>query len=120
MMLTEQVCNLAAELAGELTAQQRKILEALCSASVSSLAARLRDGLTVEDCGNDFICAAGLMALAALHQVTVDTPTEQITAGDFTVRKESGDRYTAVKGLQDQAEQMMAPYLKDRFAFLGV
>ena len=107
MTLKEQVMAPALLLAGELSDQQTEILDALCCASSTALEARLRDGLTPEDCKADFIAAASLLAL-----------TEQITAGDFSIRRQGTD--AASNCLRAQAELMIAPYLKDRFSFLGV
>jgi len=45
---------------------------------------------------------------------------EQFTAGDLTVRKATGYDDAASKCLRNQAELMIAPYLKDRFTFRGV
>lgn len=118
MTLTQQVQVQALLLAGELDARQQEILKALCGAVSAGLRARLRDGLSPEDCKADFIAAASLMALAALNSVDENARVEQITAADFTVRKSSSD--AASHCLQAQAELMMAPYLKDRFAFMGV
>lgn len=120
MMVAQQVLNFALQLAGAVTEQQSKMLEVLCMTSTAALTARLRSGLTPEDCGNDFVTAAGLMALAALAGVSADVPTEQITAGDFSVRKGTVSYDGAAAGLQAQAEQIMAPYLVDRFSFQGV
>ena len=66
MTLKEQVMAQALLLAGDLSDQQTEILDALCCASSTALEARLRDGLTPEDCKADFIAAASLLALAAL------------------------------------------------------
>ncbi len=118
MTLKEQVFAQAALLAGQLESQQMDILNALCTASTASLSARLKEGLRPEDCKADFIAAASLFALAALNGVK-DTSPEQISAGDLTIRKgTSGD--AASNCLRNQAELMIAPYLKDRFSFLGV
>ena len=65
MMLMDQVLAQALLLAGELDDRQTELLRILCTASASSLAARLREGLTPEDCKADFIVAASLFALAA-------------------------------------------------------
>ena len=118
MSLTEQVYAQAAVLAGELTEHQLAILQVLCQSSTAALGARLRDGLTPEDCKADFVAAASLMALAALDSVDEDRSVEQITAGDLTIRK--GGKAAAVNCLRTQADLMMAPYLKDRFSFRGV
>ena len=120
MSLKDQVLAQALLLAGELTERQTLVLGALCTASTASLRARLREGLSPEDCKADFIAAASLLALAALGSVAEDEQVEQITAGDFTIRKSGGSRDAASNCLRAQAELMISPYLKDRFAFLGV
>jgi hypothetical protein len=53
-----------------------------------------------------------------MNSVKDDEPVEQITAGDFTIRK--GSRDAASNCLRAQAELMIAPYLQDRFCFRGV
>ena len=91
----------------------------LYTASTVSLAARLKDGLRPEDCKADFIAAASLFALAALNGVKDGESLEQISAGDLTIRK-SGNSDAASNVLRNQAELMIAPYLKDCFTFVGV
>ena len=118
MTMTEQIYAQAMLLAGELTEHQAVVLQALCGATAVSLEARLREGLTANDCKADFIAAASLLALAALGSVGDEEGLEQITAGDFTIRKRSTD--AASNCLRAQAELMIAPYLKDSFTFLGV
>lgn len=118
MTLKEQVLAQAMLLAGELTDQQTEILNALCTATTASLSARLRDGLTPEDCKADFIAASSLLALAAMSGVEDGAKTEQITAGDFTIRKQYSN--AASNCLRAQAELMILPYLKDNFSFVGV
>ena len=119
MTLTEQVFAQAALLAGELDGRQTNLLRLLCGASASSLAARLREGLTPEDCKADFIAAASLLALAQLNGVD-DAQVEEFKAGDLTVKQGSKNRDAASQCLQRQAELMIAPYLKDGFSFRGV
>ena len=118
MTLKDQVAAQATLLAGELEQQEREILDALCYAVTASLTSRLREGLPPEDCKADFIAAASLLALASLNGIEDGTRTEQITAGDFTIRKQYND--AASNCLRAQAELMIAPDLKDNFAFLGV
>ena len=119
MMLTEQVYAQAALLAGQLEGTQNDMLQVLCTAATASLAARLREGLRPEDCRADFVAAASLYALAALNSVRDGEALEQITAGDLTIRKSSAAD-PASNVLRNQAELMIAPYLKDRFCFRGV
>ena len=119
MTLTEQFFAQAALLAGELDGRQTNLLRLLCGASASSLAARLREGLTPEDCKADFIAAASLLALAQLNGVD-DAQVEEFKAGDLTVKQGSKNRDAASQCLQRQAELMIAPYLRDGFSFRGV
>ena len=119
MTLRDQVYAQAALLAGQLEREQTDILAALCTASTASLSARLKEGLRPEDCKADFIASASLFALAALNSVTDTGALEQISAGDLTIRK-SGSGDAASNCLRNQAQLMIAPYLKDNFSFLGV
>ncbi len=118
MTLKEQVFAQAALLAGQLEGSRLEMLDVLCTASVASLTARLRPGLTPEDCKADFVAAASLYALAALNEVGDTDRLEEISAGDLTLRKSSAD--AAANCLRNQAEIMIVPYLKDRFSFRGV
>ena len=119
MTLREQVYAQAALLAGQMESERADMLSVLCTASTVSLAARLKDGLRPEDCKADFIAAASLFALAALNGVKDGESLEQISAGDLTIRK-SGNSDAASNVLRNQAELMIAPYLKDCFTFVGV
>lgn len=117
MSLAEQVANQARFLAPELTAEQQDLLNAVCQAAVSSLEARLRDAVSVEDCQADFITAAGMYAVAAMTEIGDFSDLEQLTAGDVTVRRGHNG---AANYLRSQAQLLMAPYLKDVFSFMGV
>ncbi len=118
MTLKDQVFANAALLTGRLEPEHTDILEVLCTAATAALTARLREGLTPEDCKADFVAAASLFALAALNSVLSGEKMEEITAGDLTLRKGSGD--AASRCLYNQAELMITPYMKDRFSFRGV
>lgn len=118
MTLKEQVYAQAALLAGDLDCRQQDLLSILCAASTSTLAARLREGLTPEDCKADFIASASLFALAALNSIDSSVDVSEFKAGDLTVKRSGTD--AASRCLQNQAELMIAPYLKDRFHFAGV
>jgi len=120
MMLQAQVYAQALLLAGELDQRQTQLLQVLCSAAASSLASRLRDGITPEDCKADFIAAASLYALASLGDAEETVQVEEFKAGDLTVRKGGTVRDAASRCLERQAEMMILPYLKDRFSFMGV
>lgn len=119
MTLKDQVYAQAALLAGQMETEQSDMLNVLCIAATASLAARLKDGLRPEDCKADFIASASLFALAALNGVKDSAALEQISAGDLTIKRgNSSDAASNV--LRNQAELMIAPYLKDNFSFVGV
>ena len=118
MMLTQQVFAQAALLAGQLEEQQTQLLQVLCSAACSSLTARLREGITPEDCRADFVAAASLFALAALNEAGQASALEEFKAGDLTIRRSAAD--TPSRCLHHQAELIMMPFLKDNFVFQGV
>lgn len=118
MTLKEQVYAQAALLAGQLDQRELALLDALCASSTVALTARLKEGLTPEDCKADFVAAASLFALAALGGVDNLQQVEQFRIGDVTMNR--GSRDAASQCLKNQAELMIAPYLKDRFSFRGV
>ena len=117
MTLGEQVFAQAQVLAGDLEERQYNLLRVLCQGSASSLANRLRKGLTPDNCKADFLAAASLFALASLTAASQED-LEQIVVGDMTLRHRSRD--AASNCLRNQAEMIIAPYLQDGFAFVGV
>lgn len=119
-MMKSQVFAQAAVLAGELDARRMALLEVLCGAAASSLASRLREELSPEDCKTDFVTAASLYALAALGCAEEERSVEEFKAGDLTVKRGSTGRDAAAQCLEQQAERIIRPYLKDCFAFRGV
>ena len=118
MKLTEQVYAQAMLLAGSMVQEQEELLKLLCRSTCSSLESRLREGLSPEDCKADFIAAASLYALAAMAAVGDRDGLKEWKAGDVTLRRNTND--TASNCLYNQAELIIAPYLKDRFSFRGV
>lgn len=118
MTLTEQIYAHALVMIRDFEEDQQALLEALCRASEVSLRAKLRDGITPEDCLADFIAAASLYAVAAMTEVDETAQMDQIAIGDLTLRRKSKDAATCC--LRYQAEMLIRPYTKDRFAFMGV
>lgn len=118
-MMTEQVYAQALVMAGELDARQSNLLRVLCGACTSSLAARLKTGLNIEDCKKEFITAASMYALAALGDS--EDGLLEFKAGDLTVKqKDSEGSGSIAKRLQQQADLLIGPFLMDRFLFAGV
>lgn len=118
MSLTEQIYAQALVLTQDSEDVNLPMLEVLCRSAENSLAQKLRDGISAEDCKADFVAAASLLALAALSEMDDVAQMAQIQAGDMTLRRSSTD--SAACCLRYQAEVMMMPYLKDKFAFMGV
>ena len=118
MSLTEQIYAQALVLTQDSTDRNLPLLEIFCRSAENALRQKLRDGITPEDCKADFIAAASLLALAALSETDEMEQMEQIVAGDITLRRSSTD--SAACCLRYQAEVVMAPSLKDKFAFMGV
>ena len=111
MTLNEQVFAQALLLAGDLEETQTRLLEMLCTAAVRSLTARMRDGITPEDCKADFIAAASLYGISALKDAEENSSVEEFRAGDLTVRKGGVARDAASRCLERQAEMIILPYL---------
>ena len=118
MTLSEQVLTQALLMSQQAAEEDSAVLEVLCRAAVSSLTRQLRTGLTPEDCKADFVAAASLFALSALSVADDKSAVEMFQAGDLSIRRRGGD--AASNCLRNQAELMIAPYLKDRFSFMGV
>ena len=118
MTLTQQVYSQAVLVSGIDAKQQEMLLTVLCQSAVSGLRNQLRSGITPEDCKADFVAAASLFALAALESALEGSVGEEFRAGDLTVKRSGGS--AASNCLFNQAELVIAPYLEDRFAFLGV
>ena len=118
MTLTEQIYAQALVLIQDSEDDKLPMLEVLCRCAENSLKQNLREGVSPDDCKADFVAAASLYALAALSEMDEVAQMEQIKAGDLTLRRGSTD--SAACCLRYQAEMMMAPYLKDRFSFVGV
>ena len=118
MSLTEQIYAQALVLIQDSTDVNLALLNVLCRSAENTLRQKLREGITPEDCKADFVAAASLFALAALSEVDEVSQMTQIQTGDLTLRRGSTD--SAACCLRYQAEVMMTPYLKDKFAFVGV
>lgn len=114
--MTEQIIALAIAMGA--SESQREILEPLCAAAESALAAQLRPGVTPQECADAFVVCAAWMALDGLYAVGGGGEVTSFTAGDVSIQTgNSGD----TGGLTQQIQRLMAPYLTDGgFYFQGV
>ncbi len=102
---------------------QEELLLPLVQAVSEWLSGRLRAGVAPEDCGPAFSLAAAMLVMDWLSGMTGGRSGEvaSFTAGDLTIRKESGSGGLAGKSLSAQAEGLLAPWLGDTgFVFQGV
>lgn len=118
MTLAEQIYAQAVLLTGGLEARQEALARLLAGAVAGTLTARLRRGLTEDDCRADLVAAGSLYTLAALTEAEQMTLPDSFTAGDLTLHRP--DSAAAVRCLRSQAELIVCPYMEDSFSFRGV
>ncbi len=118
MTLVQQTYAQAMMLSNLSDPEQGQLLQLFCRSSVTTLTARLRHGLTPEDCRADFVAAAALYALAALSDVDPLGNLEHLQLGDLTLKRQG--KNAAATCLRTQAELIISPYCKDRFSFRRV
>lgn len=103
---------------------QRELLLPLIQAVWKQLAGRLRPEVMPEDCGSAFPLASAMVVMERLSGLTGGGSVGEVTsftAGDLTIKKESGSGSQAAKGLSGQAKELLAPWLRDGgFVFQGV
>lgn len=117
MTVTDQVIAQAQQLAGD--SQDSELLNLLCRAAVSSLAAQLREDFTPESCREDFVTAASLYALSQWQRGRQVGPLREFKAGDMTLKSADGGELRP-EILREQAMQLLRPYCKGAFSFRGV
>ena len=120
-MSTETILTLAKVLtaAGE---DEEPLLEALCQAAERQRERRLRPGVTAEDCGEAFPCAAAFSAAADLAAARGGGQVSGFTAGSVSVRiRGAAESCALAESLRRTAERLMAPFaVPDDFCFRGV
>lgn len=117
--LQETVLTLARAVSGA-GEQDEVLLETLCRAAEAYWRGRLRQGVTAEDCGEAFPCAAAFTAAADLA-VGQDGGIESFTAGSVSVKGGGESAARRAESLRRSAEERMAPFAEPGdFAFQGV
>lgn len=118
--LQETVLTLARAVSGA-GEQDEVLLETLCRAAEAYWRGRLRQGVTAEDCGEAFPCAAAFTAAADLA-AGQDGGIESFTAGSVSVKGVGGESAARrAESLRRSAEERMAPFAEPGdFAFQGV
>jgi hypothetical protein len=98
-------------------------LALLCTAAEERLTRQLREGISQEDCGPAFHCAAAAMAAADLWACRCGRNTvASFSVGELSVHeKDVGKASAAAQELRQTAKRMMAPYtVNGDFCFFGV
>ena len=117
--MTEQILALCRAMG----AGREELLLPLAQAVEGLLAGRLKEGVAPEDCGPAFPLAAAMLAMDRLSGMAGGGSAGEVTsftAGDLTVRRESGGGASG-RSLSAQAEGLLAPWLEDTgFVFQGV
>lgn len=110
----EDIITMAARLCG--AAEDDTLLLGLCRASYEALELRLRDGVTVEDCGKSFPIAAAAIAAKAWEEGVGAAGISTFAAGSVQLSvNQEGDRFTSA------AMALLSPWLKDsEFGFRRV
>lgn len=116
--MTEQVMELVQALGG--AGQDENTLRTLCAAACRMLDRRLRDGLTAEDCQGAYPLAAAWLTMDWLRTGRGLEGVTALSAGDISVRRETGGG-DGENRLTQRAMELMGPYFKDEgFVFRGV
>lgn len=113
--MQERIRQMAQVLAG----RSDETLNVMCDQAYLRLAAMLRDGITPEQCGESFVTACAILALAMIRQLETDG-VRSYTAGKLSVTM-SARSDTAVSQLERLAMGLIAGYTTDAgFVFRGV
>ena len=119
--LQETILTLAKTLSGAGEAEE-PLLGSLCLAAEARWSGRLRPGVTAEDCGEAFPCAAALTAAADLAAARGSEGVSGFTAGSVSIQTQSpAEAGTQAAELRRTAERLMAPFaVPGNFCFRGV
>lgn len=104
-------------LSGEISDSGKERLALLCRLAVSELEARLRSGAQAESIGEQFVSAAGVLALS-MYAALGDEPFAAVKIGSVSMTKQEGDLSGRLRTL---SEELLAGFLRERgFDFRGV
>ncbi len=113
----------AALFAGEtLRTEEQQVLEGFCTEALTQWSRRLKETVAPEDCRAALIPACALTALAGFltGREGVAVPLS-FTAGEVSLRQETGETDHRLWKLREEAARLMAPYVTDGdFHFRGV
>ena len=119
--MQERILALAIGVAGADESEQ-ELLKALCVAAEAAWVARLREGITAENCGEAFCCAVAFTAAADFSVGRSCNGVASFTAGEISIKGKTGAEGAAqAAALRQTAERLMAPYtVPEGVCFKGV
>ena len=101
-----------------------EVLEAVCKAAEIEIKGKLRSNVSVEDLGELYITAAGILAIALYTELSdsAEGGINSFAAGNLSVSlSDSGGIKASASSLRKMAENMLSEYLKGTdFCFMGV
>ena len=119
--MTERIISLASGLVNP-SETEVVMLEALCHAAENKWMNSLQNGVTLESCGEAFLCATAFSAAADFVVSRNSEGIESFTAGEISVKRDgSSAGASQAEALRKAAARLMAPYaVMESFAFKGV
>lgn len=114
--MTADIYAIAAVFTG--SGSEDQVLLALCRAAEQELTARLRPGLTPEDCRESFVCAAALLAASHFGSGRTAGGIRSFAVGSVSVS--AGGESQTSEDLRTQAMLLMRPFCRGEFSFVGV
>lgn len=110
----EEIMAIAQTLTGA-DGEEQELLALLEKAQERILQNALRAGKRAEDCGDAYLCAAGMLTAAALEAVRAGgEEISSLRAGDMAITRQTAqERTERIKLLREEAWEMMRPYTKE-------
>lgn len=111
MTVLEEIYSLSVRLS---ETEDERLLP-ICAAVYENLLARLKSGVTADDCREAFVLSGALYSLSMLKNLdSLDLSSFDAGSLKVSFRGKSGD------GFEQMAQQLIAPWCGDDFAFCGV
>jgi len=107
---------------GQLSSERGAVLESMCELAAAELEARLREGLSPQEIREQFVIAAGILALSLYISLGEGESLSAFKAGNIAVTKKTqGQTAASAASLRKMAEAALGACLEDRgFDFRGV
>ncbi len=112
--------DLALLMTGSLSTTEQAQLALFCEAAYATYVRKLKPEQDPVDCEDALVNATAMLALASLADAGDLKGLEQFTAGEISIKLQSGSKSAASDCLRTQAQLLMSPYLQYPMSFMGV